>query len=51
MRYNDFCIKVVLYDLRGHTHLIKKLRLHNVDLLKGFLKDLAENISQKNDLM
>ena len=56
MCLNDFGIRVVLYDLgrplRSYFIWWKKLRLHNVDILEKFLKDLALNkkyIAEKVD--
>ena len=41
MCYNDFGKKVVLYHLGSHTSFYKKkMRLHNVDILEKFLKEI-----------
>ena len=51
MCLNDFGMKIVFYDLWFHT--LKKLCLHNVDILEKLLKNPALNkkyIAEKDDL-
>ena len=50
MCYNDFSIKVVLYDLSGHTSFFKNLCLHNFDILEKIRRYNKKYIAEKDDL-